>query len=755
MTVRPGLLGLALVLAISGTSPAAAQTSRPEIVDIRFEGNQVYGDGALEAAIVNRETSCRNAFLLPLCLFGIEAAVDRGYLDPDELPRDALRLQAYYWLRGYRDARVEVERDDSGDGVALTFRIVEGEPVLVEELTIEGTEDVAAEGLLDDLPLSVGEPMSSLRIEAVRDTLVSRLREVGYAHADVFSGFLIPADSRAATVDFTVDPGPVARFGPIQVGWAQEGTPQLDEITVRRMVPFSQGSLYRFSQLVDGQRNLYSLDLVETARVTEQRDTLARDTIIPVNILLTEGDLHRVRTGVGWSTADCFNGELRWTSRNFRGGARRLTARGRISNILAPNLNDSFVCSGVGSDEFTRLNGQLAVELIQPFVFSPRNSVSASAFVERQSVTNVYIREAIGTSIAFTREIGRQATLAFSYQPALTRLEAGEVFFCISFLLCTAEDIQAFSSANWLSPIAATLALNRSNRLLNPTAGYSVALSLEYASSYTLSDFVYARALGEVAGYLGLGERTVLAARVRGGNVRPGAFRSRGRQNSSVPDDLVHPQKRFYAGGAASVRGFAENQLGPRVVNSDVENLLGVPTGETEPLCLPEQVVDGSCDGSGLNPDDLVVRATGGTRLLEASLELRFPLYGNDVQGATFLDVGQVWDQQSEVELDGLELTPGVGVRYFSPIGPIRLDVGYRFRGAQPLPLLTNAIEPCTVVPGNANRCLTPRTADGTSAPIPWTATDDLRPLGPRVLFGGGNSFWDRLQLHFSIGQAF
>lgn len=745
-----GLAILFLTVGVFGVRPASAQTSRPELVEIRFEGNEIFGDDALAGAVSNRDTACSNWILSPLCWFGVEAAIDRRYLNPEELSFDVLRLQGYYWLRGYRDARVQVERTEAEDGATLTFKVEEGEPVLVEELRIDGAENVTAPGLLDDLPLTVGEPMSSLRIEAARDTLVSRLREVGYAHAEVFSGFLIPADSRSASVDFTLDPGPVVEFGEVQVEWGQEEPPELDDETVRRMVPFSAGSVYRFSQLVEGQRNLYTLDLIETARVTEARDTLARDTIIPVNIRITEGDLHRVRTGLGWSTADCFNGEARWTSRNFRGGARRLSARARISNILAPQLNESLLCSGVGSDEFTRLNGQIALELIQPFVFSPRNSVAASAFAERQSVAGVYIQEAIGASLAFTRNIGRQATVTLSYQPALTQLAAGEVFFCVSFLLCTDEDVEAFSSPNWLSPLAVTVALNRSNRLLNPTAGYSLAVDLEYASGWTGSDFVYARGLAEVAGYLGLGEQTVLAARVRGGNVEPGAF-TRATSTGSVDADLVHPQKRFYAGGAQSARGFAENQLGPRVLSTEVENLLEVPVGAEEPLCLPEEILDASCDGSAVSPDEFLVRATGGIRLIEAGLELRFPLIRNVLQGATFVDLGQVWDQQADASLDRLEVTPGVGIRYFSPIGPLRIDVGYNYRGEQDLPLLTEGIEPCDLATAS---CLEVRMAGGNSGPIPWQVTDDLEPLTPRVAFGA-REWYQSFQLHFSIGQAF
>ena len=752
---RLSLLLAAGGLVVFGTGGAlAAQTSRPEVREIRFEGNERYSDGVLASAIVNRQTSCRNWILVPLCAFGAEFATDRRYLDPDELPRDVLRLEVYHWVRGYRDARVEMTRTDGPDGARLTFTVTEGEPVLVQRLEITGAEEVDASGLLDDLPLSVGQPMSSLRIQAVQDTLVSRLREVGYAHAEVFSGFNIPADSHSATVDFIVDPGPRARFGEVNVEWTPESQSNLDETSVRRMVPFSEGNTYRFSQLVEGQRNLYSLELIQAARVTEERDTLARDTIIPVNVRITEGDVHRVRTGAGWSTADCFSGDARWASRNFLGGARRLTVRARITNILAPHLND-FVCSQVGTGQFTRLNGQASVELIQPWVFSPRNSLTTNAFIERQSVREAYIREAVGFTLALSRDLGRQATATLSYQPALTRLAAGEVFFCISFLLCTAEDIQAFSEANWLSPLGVNLGVNRSNRLLNPTAGYSMALDLEYAAHWTGSDFTYRRALGEAAGYLGLGERTVLAARVRAGLVRPGAYAGAPSPSGTVPDDLVHPQKRFYAGGAASVRGFPEYGLGPRVLNASAQDLLSVPGGEMSPVCLPEQMLDASCDASTLPSDDFVVRATGGTRLLEGNLELRFPLRGAQFQGATFVDVGQVWDQGVKLDLGQLEVTPGFGVRYFSPIGPIRVDVGYRFRGVEFLPVLTNALDPCEVVAGNANGCLTPRAADGSETPIPWIASEDLLPLGPLVSYGAAEHGWSRFQLHFSIGQAF
>lgn len=760
----PGLLLALLLWTLVGLDPVAAQTNRPRITDIRFEGNRVFGDGALEGAIVNRKSTCRSWILAPLCWAGVDAAEDDRFLVPNEVPLDALRLQAYYWLRGYREALVDTTLI-RGDGVVeLEFDITEGSPVLVDDLEVFGLEELNVPGVAEDLPIRVGDPLSALQIQAVKDTLQSRLVEVGFAYAEVYSGFEIPSESRRAQLSFDVYPGPRAVFGPVEVVWPATGDApaqqELDETTVRRLVPFREGGTYRASQLLEGQRNLYSLDLIRNARVEVFRDTLNQDTIIPVRVQLVEGDPHRVRAGAGWSTADCMNSELEWASRNFQGGARRLTLRARISNILAPQLNSTALCEQVGTGEFARLNGQVSAELFQPFFLSTRNSLTLNSFLERQSVRDIFVREALGFAVTFSRNVGRQAQLSVGYQPTLASLRAGEVIFCVSFLLCTQDDIAVFEDRNWLSPITLGFRLDRSNRFLNPTAGYSLSLELEHASTYTGSDFDYDRAVGQLAGYAGLGESTVLAARVRAGVVRPGVYELRGEERN-----LSHPQKRFYAGGASSVRGFGENRLGPRVLYvRSVRTLLDYRSaggGVLDPFCQPADLASGACSPLGLGAGSLEVRPTGGDATIEANLELRFPLVGQSFQGAVFVDVGQVWtreaDRRLDIDLSDLEFTPGIGVRYLSPIGPIRVDLGYRFQGAEDLPVLTPGLVPCVVADGcpvaSQLQVVGP---DGSSlVRIPWQATRDLQRLANPLAFGGGESFWDRVQLHFSIGQPF
>jgi outer membrane translocation and assembly module TamA len=144
--------------------------------------------------------------------------------------------------------------------------------------------------------------------------------------------------------------------------------------------------------------------------------------------------------------------------------------------------------------------------------------------------------------------------------------------------------------------------------------------------------------------------------------------------------------------------------------------------------------------------EDLEVRPVGGNALVEGNVEVRFPLLLERMRGAAFLDFGQVWRAVENVDPQQLAWSPGIGVRYFSPIGPIRVDVGYNPAGSERLTVLSTDVcdasqNPCgPIEPGgvydrlaNGSRLRAQRTVD-------WNPFD---------------SFTDRLQIHFSIGQAF
>jgi outer membrane protein assembly factor BamA len=213
----------------------------------------------------------------------------------------------------------------------------------------------------------------------------------------------------------------------------------------------------------------------------------------------------------------------------------------------------------------------------------------------------------------------------------------------------------------------------------------------------------------------------------------------------------VHPQRRVYAGGAKSVRGFGESRLGPRVLVVDNPASLLEADSVGGAACTPDEVILATCDASRLSGGrHLTSRPIGGSKVFEANLELRIPV-GGDFEIVGFGDMGQVWSSGQPVDPADLEFTPGTGVRYLSPIGPIRVDVGYTFRGSERLSVVTEGIQPFSgTCESDVPDCISVGGME-----IPYALTGAITTLNEQILYGDEDSFWSRLQLHLSIGQAF
>lgn len=711
-------------------TPGSAQLRGPEVTSVRFEGNETFPSDSLARAIATRETVCRSWVFLLLCPLDIDFALSRSQLRARDLPRDRARLVLWYRQRGFRDVRVEppsVTR--TATRAQVTFQLEEGEPVIVDSLAFVGAEAFEDQGLLDNLPMRVGDRLSTFRMDATRDSIIQRLSNQGYAYAEVLRNALRPADDpNRATVSFEVVPGPPTRYGDISV----TGADNLSVGTVLRTVQLRSGDRYRRSDIDEATSRLYGLEIVRSASVQPNLALEAQDSVVDVSVTVQEGDLYRIRAGGGWSTSECLNLEARWTSRNFYGGGRLLQVRGRLGNLLAPQFRD-VLCTQSGADQYGKFTGIGTVEFVQPWIFSTRNSLSASVFAERQSLPDIFVRRAVGARAALSRTISPRTVLVGFYRPELSELDADDVLFCTGFLVCSPDDIDGLKGVNRLSPIGFTLTRDRSDDLLNPRRGYRLLVDVEHAARWTISDFRYDRVVGEATRYQPLG-RVVLAGRARAGWVRAGGFE--GAVSSTEGVEIVHPQKRFYSGGANSVRGFAQSRLGPRVLVATPAQLLS--------SCTAEELADRTCepaDGVGYQP-----QATGGTRVFEANAEIRFGL-GSIFEGVVFTDVGQAWGPSETVHANDLEFTPGVGVRFGSPVGPIRVDVAYRFRGAEDLPVVTQEIVQCgTTCPDGVTRL----TVNGDE--IGWGTTGSFIQLVQRVTFGENAR---GLQFHVSIGQAF
>ncbi len=184
------------------------------------------------------------------------------------------------------------------------------------------------------------------------------------------------------------------------------------------------------------------------------------------------------------------------------------------------------------------------------------------------------------------------------------------------------------------------------------------------------------------------------------------------------------------------MRGFAENQLGPRILTVDPDELLSRPDSASPAPCTRASLLSGECDPNPVPSSEFQPRPVGGTRLVEASVEYRRPVWGNFV-GAVFVDAARVGDPAVSALADArTAVTPGFGVRYRSPIGPIRVDLGIRPTIREELAVVTQVTD-----------------ADGVNRLVRLDVRKRYDPLEE----GGSflNRLGSRLQLHLSIGEAY
>jgi len=123
---------------------------------------------------------------------------------------------------------------------------------------------------------------------------------------------------------------------------------------------------------------------------------------------------------------------------------------------------------------------------------------------------------------------------------------------------------------------------------------------------------------------------------------------------------------------------------------------------------------------------------------------------GRSLEAAIFTDFGRIWTEPGSGKVSRLEISPGVGIRYLSPVGPLRVDLGYRFRGIEPLQVVTTQIR--AFEEGDDPRDRISGIVDGQEEPIDYVATEELAVLDPRVFYGSRGGFSiSRFQIHLSI----
>ncbi|HEU4647965.1 MAG TPA: BamA/TamA family outer membrane protein [Gemmatimonadales bacterium] len=664
---------LALVCTLVPAALAGQEPLRPEqrvVRQLKFEGNSAISSETL-ASVIGTSSSSWFARYGLVRWIGLGA---KRYFDETEFRRDVLRLEVLYKRSGYPDVAVDTVVQRTNGDVYLTFRIHEGRPIRLSEVRVTGLDSVPEpirSAVTVDLPLRAGDPFNRYLMQATADSVVQRLRNRGYPSARVYTAFESNREKYTATVTLDAAPGEYAVFGPARV----EGTRTLSPTVVQDLLTARPGRPFVQADLLQSQRNLYTSDLVSAARVDIDSTNWAPgvDTV-PLVVNVSESRPYRIRSSVGYATQECFRVSAAWTARNFLGAGRLFDVTGQASNIgvggpLNFGLRDN-VCAGTKPDLLgtSKLNYNVAVTVRRPAFVSPQNTLAVSLFAERRSEFLVYVREDIGSRVDLSR-ITRQGRLPVSltYNLSYGRTLATPASFCAYLNACTPDIIAQLQQRQLLASLSGRVSWPRANSPIDPSRGYNAQVEVTWASKYLGSSSLqqFTRFLGDIAWYRPLSRDVVVSWRLRGGLIFSPHVAVGTLNNAFVP-----PEQRFYAGGPNDVRGFGRNELGPIV------------------YVVQDTVLANAGSPAALPPDSVQVSPIGANTLLVGNLEIRAPspVWPSRLRLAAFVDAGSLWERGAAGPSGSykVRVTPGVGLRIATPLGPARLDVAYN--GYKPVP---------------------------------------------------------------------
>jgi outer membrane protein assembly factor BamA len=737
---------IAASLLIAANAPAVGAQARsptkdrsPEVLKLVVSGVKKVDMHDLQLSIATQASKCRSLFFEPFCLFSKSPIlVEKHYLDHNEMRLDVLRIRVYYWRHGYREATVDTAIAPHGKGVTVSFDVHEGEPTIVTALRIDYDSTLITAKQRNKLALlKVGKPLNLLTLDTMRLGFQNLMWDKGYADAIVDTAVSVNDSTRRAAVAMRVFPNWPTTVGNIVV----LGNKRVATQTILNMLLLRPGRPYIRNDLLESQRTLYTSNLFRLASILPPTG----DSVKRVEVQVVEAPLHDARIGGGGDNVNFGRLEAGYSAHNMLGGARRLDITGSLSNLFARSLanHGPFLDAPeniFGTPQlFRQPTWAASIDFAQPaFMRRPENQVGVGVFAHRRAEPAIFVDRGYGATATFTRQLTARAPASLTYRYEVTRVEGGDIYFCVNYGVCDTTTIKTLRSHQNLSPLTLSAFIDRSDQAFTPTKGYVARFDVEHASRYTLSDYRYNRAFMDAAAYWHPSLRPeVVASHLRLGIVRA--------MTSAGGDTVLHPRTRFYAGGAMSVRGYGENQLGPRVLTVSADSLLhGMAVtsradgGKDTTLACPPGTPITKCNPNVLSNGAFIPRPTGGTSLVEGSIELRVPLMRH-LDGAVFVDGAIVGNGvlQGFKDLRSITdfargtsaITPGAGIRYNSPVGPIRVDLGYNPKLIENLPVITN-----TVVDGQQK--------------LVALETD-------RSYQSGRNTFLSRLVLHLSIGQAY
>ena len=573
----------------------------------------------------------------------------RGRFSEGLLNRDVDAVERLYRTNGFREVRVRARRENpyqnKANEMAVILDIYEGTPTFVEELRVEGMDNFPGDNFR--FSAEAGQPFSEITVATDRDLILAEYYDAGF-HDAAFDWAVKPgSDENSVKVEYFLHEGERLFVNRAVISGLNHTEQELvrQQILLRPDEPLSQTAMF------ESQRRLYDLGVFSKVDVALQNpggDEPSK------NVLFQLEEARRWTIGfgggaefarIGGGTVDIASpvGEATFSPRvtlevtrlNVRGMGHTVSLRSRVSTLQQRALLTYENPRWTGSEKW---------------------KMTLSGLYDTSRNVRTFTGSRLEGALQLEHRLSRASTGLYRYTYRRTTIDSGSLQIQPELIPLIAQPVRA-------ALVSGTYIQDRRDDPTDATRGMFNTVDISLASGYWGSQPDFLRLFTQNSTYHRLTSKLILARTFHIGLLTPwgdqGVLETTTPREGpfSAPDPRVPLSERFFAGGANSHRGFPFNQAGPR------DPVTGFPLG-------------------------------GGAELLN-SVELRFPLVGENIGGVLFHDAGNVYSRPSDIALrftqrsaeledgqktfdyDYLVQAVGFGLRYRTPIGPVRVDLGY------------------------------------------------------------------------------
>jgi len=636
-----------------------------------------------------------------LQIFG-GAFASRGRFSRRLVESDRQSMELLYQANGFLDAQVEAEIEDDYEGkdgdLFIHFKVQEGKQTRVASLSIEGVHAFKEEELLGVIGSSRGQPYSEFGVTTDRDNILALyfnegFPEVSFSYAAERAA-TSPASSAggsnglpskdagqkdskpqfeqadAVRLVYRIQEGPQTRARRILISGYEHTRPGV----IRREIRIKSNEPLRQGDVVESQRRLYNLGAFNRVTIEPQNPS-GTNPDKDIAILVEEAKRYTVAYGGGFevqrlaSTTDPTGGQVQAAPRGII-EVSKLNLTGRADSL-------SFKLRG------STLQGRALLGYFAPNTFGNSHfSFQATAFAEKTRDINTFTEQRYEGSVQLTDQVTPLTTVLYRYAFRQVRVSNLKIF---------SQEIPLFNQPTLVSQFGVSWFRDSRDNPADATKGSFNSADFSDADTYFGSSASFLRFFFQNSTYYRIKRRFSFARSTRLGILKPyrdtislsfpapqpGQCTPGATATGPAPTIIPLPE-RFFAGGGTSLRGFALNQAGPRDACS------GFPVGGQAMLILNQ----------------------------EFRFPMRLPFVGTSLGGAIFYDGGNVYSRLNRIsfratlpkptftlvpdpnnptgplipecatsctnELNYFAHTIGLGIRYKTPVGPIRVDLGYQ-----------------------------------------------------------------------------